>query len=86
MDRRRFYRRCCCRGILYFLTSVQLESDCGEIDRRPALRKPEPGPRQRLLCRRHPGRDPDALIQNRGFEGDLAHIHPALQERARKLA
>src|SRR5437764_6900951 len=26
-----------------------------------AVWKPEPGPRQRLLCRRHPGRDPDAL-------------------------
>src|SRR5713226_8639657 len=30
---------------------------------------------ERLLCRRHPARDSDALIQDRGSEGDLAHIH-----------
>ena len=41
---------------------------------------------QRLLCRRHPGRDSDALIQDRRSEGDLAHIDAALQERAGKPA
>ena len=35
-----------------------------------------------LFCRRHSGRDSDALIQDRRSEGDLAHIHAALQKRA----
>ena len=42
--------------------------------------------RQRLLCRRHSGRNSDALIQDRRSEGDLAHIHAALQKRAGKPA
>ena len=37
---------------------------------------------QRLLCRRNSGRDSDALIQDRRFEGHLAHIYAALQKRA----
>ena len=41
---------------------------------------------ERLLCRRHPGRDSDALIEDRRSEGDLAYIHAALQKRAGKLA
>ena len=41
---------------------------------------------QRLLCRRHPGRNSDALIQDRRSEGDLAHIDAALQKRAGKPA
>ena len=53
---------------------------------RSPLRKLKPRSRQRLFRRRRPGRDPDAVIQNRRFEGDLAYIHAALQERAGKPA
>ena len=41
---------------------------------------------KRLLCRRHPGRNSDALIEDRRPESDLAHIDAALQERAGKPA
>ena len=51
---------------------------CGKEYRRSSIRKPERRKSQRLLCRRHPGRDSDALIQDRRFEGDLAHLHAAL--------
>ena len=50
------------------------------------FRKPERRQSQRLLCRRHPGRDSDALIQDRRSEGHLAHIDAALQKRAGKPA
>ena len=41
---------------------------------------------QRLLCRWHPGRNSDALSEDRRSEGDLAHIDAALQKRAGKPA
>jgi hypothetical protein len=39
-----------------------------------------------LLCRRHPGRDPDTLIQDCRSEGDLAYIDAKVQERAGQSA
>ena len=41
---------------------------------------------KRLLCRWHPGRNSDALSEDRRSEGDLAHIHAALQKRAGESA
>src|SRR5207253_526032 len=56
--------------------------DRGKEHRRLTLRKPERRQSERLLCRRDPGRDSEPLIQDRGSEGDLAHIDAALQKRA----
>src|SRR6266480_4249589 len=53
-------------------------SDSRKINRRLTLRKPERRKSQRLLCRRNPGRDSDALIQDRRSEGHLAYIHATL--------
>src|SRR5882672_9588609 len=64
----------------------QPRSDSGKINRRLTLRKPERRKSQRLLCQRNPGRDSDAVIQDRRSEGDLADIDAALQERAGKPA
>src|SRR6266480_7918671 len=61
-------------------------SDSRKINRRLTLRKPERRKSQRLLCQWNPGRDSDALIEDRRSEGDLAHIYAALQERAGKPA
>src|SRR4029453_3566798 len=47
---------------------------------RATFRKSERGKGQCLLCQRNPGRDSDALIEDCRSEGDLAHIHAALQK------
>src|SRR6476659_2181472 len=52
--------------------------------RRLTVRKPERGRRKRLLRRRRPGRDFDALIQDRRFEGHLAQIDTAVSEQTRE--
>src|SRR6266550_5169613 len=52
--------------------------------RRLAVRKPERRQRKRLLRRRRPGRDSDALIQDRRFEGHLAQIDTTVSEQTRK--
>ena len=44
------------------------EHNSRKIDRRLTLRKPERRKSQRLLCRRNPGRNSDALIQDRRLE------------------
>ncbi len=54
----------------------------GKKHRRLALRKPERRQSERLFCRRHPGRNSEPLVKDRGSEGDLAHIDAALQKRA----
>src|SRR6202035_2959999 len=51
-----------------------------KIDCRPAVPKPEQRQGERLLCRRHSGRDIDALVQDRRSQSHLAHIDAALQE------
>jgi hypothetical protein len=56
--------------------------DSGKKHRGFAFPKPERRESERLLCRRHPGRDSDALIEDRRPEGHLAHIDAALQKRA----
>src|SRR5438132_11331911 len=68
-----------------FSLSRAINAGCaGKKHRGASIRKLERRKSERLLCRRHPGRDPDALIQNRRSEGDLAHIDAALQKRAGK--
>src|SRR5262249_47928792 len=52
-----------------------------EKHRSAALRKSESRSRQRLLCRWHSGRNSDSAIEDCRSEGDLAHLHAALQER-----
>src|SRR6476469_670233 len=52
--------------------------------RRLTVRKPERRRRERLLRRRRPGRDSDALIQDRRFEGHLAHIDTEVSEQTRE--
>src|SRR4029077_16482407 len=61
-------------------------SGSGKIDCCFTVRKSERRKGQRLFCRRNPGRDPDALIEDRRSEGDLAHIYAALQKYAGKSA
>src|SRR5262249_53622479 len=61
-------------------------SNSGKIHCRLTVRKPERGKGQCLLCRRHPGRDSNALVENRRPKGHLPHLDPALQTRAGKLA
>src|SRR5436305_15344645 len=61
-------------------------SYCGKEYRRSSLRKSERRKSQRVLCRGYPGRDSDALIQNRRSKSNLAHIDAALQKRAGKSA
>ena len=60
------------------------EHNSRKINRGPAVRKPERRKSQRLFCRWNPGRNSDALIQDRRLEGHLAHIHAALQKARRK--
>jgi hypothetical protein len=60
------------------------EHNSRKINRGPAVRKPERRKSQRPFCRRNPGRNSDALIQDRRLEGHLAHIHAALQKARRK--
>jgi len=46
-----------------------------------AIRESERRKIQRLLCRRHSGRDSDTIIQDRRSKGDLTFINAALQKR-----
>src|SRR6266480_7426334 len=70
-----------------FPLSDPIDTSCaGKEHRGASVRKSERRQSERLLCRRHPGRDSGALIEDRRSEGDLAHIHAALQKRAGKPA
>src|SRR5207253_9731353 len=55
--------------------------DSRKIDCCFAVRKPQRGKGQRLLRRRHPGRDSDTPIKDRRSKSHLAHIHSTLQKR-----
>ena len=44
-----------------------------------ALREPQRRPSECLLCRRHPGRDPDIVVEDRRAESDLANLRPLCQ-------
>src|SRR5437762_7993243 len=70
-----------------FPLSRAIDAGCaGKKHRGASFRKLEPRSRQRLLCRRNPRRDSDALIEDRRSEGDLAHLDAALQKRPGKPA
>ena len=56
--------------------------DPGKIDRGPALREPERRKAKRLLRRWHPGRNPDAVVEDRRAESHLAHFDPEIQKCA----
>src|SRR4030095_14847844 len=57
-----------------------------KVDRRSAVRKPEPRSRQRLFCRWHSRRNPDPSSQDRGIEGHLTNVDGTLQEFAWRSA
>ena len=48
------------------------------------VRKLEQRQTKRLLCRRHPGRDSDALIEDRRSKGDFAHLDADVTKARRK--
>src|SRR2546425_1956876 len=56
----------------------------GKEHRRLTVRKPERRQSKRIFCRRHPGRDSDALIEDRRSEGDLAYLDSTLQKHSGK--
>src|SRR6266581_296784 len=57
---------------------------CGflKIDCRAAVRQPEPRSGQRLFRVGYSGRDYHEAGEDRRFEGDLAHVDPAISEQA----